>query len=201
MDPRVAVPSEALRDNLNERPLPALGNQPALTVSMFDWLRVRSSIALPQPMHSRCSEHSKAHPEGGRDPKFANAKFEDEIAGLECDVDDDDENLISTFRAIIQNLSFSKDLKAKELSTRFKMPSIEEYNGKGDPTDHINVYKTKFLGNILAVKSQNFHTTLVSDAKRWYNKLKPVSIKSWLQLKQEFINVFIGNQTMIVDIA
>ncbi|KAL2497946.1 Uncharacterized protein Adt_23496 [Abeliophyllum distichum] len=52
-----------------------------------------------------------------------------------------------------------------------------------------------------AVKCQNFHTTLISDAKRWYNKLKLGSIWSWPQLKREFVNAFIGNRTMIADIA
>ncbi|KAL2474329.1 Retrotrans gag domain-containing protein [Abeliophyllum distichum] len=136
------------------------------------------------------SEHSEAHPKRERDLKFVNTRFEDEKAEQECDLDDDDENLL-----------FSKELKAKELSVRFKMPSMEKYNEGGDPKDHINVYKIRLQGNILAVKYWNFYTILVSSAKRWYNKLKLRSIKSWPQLKLEFINAFIGNWKMIVDIA
>ncbi|KAL2480121.1 Retrotrans gag domain-containing protein [Abeliophyllum distichum] len=108
----------------------------------------------------------------GRDPKFVNARFKDERSELEINLDDDDENL-----------PFSKELKAKELLIGLKMPSMEKYNGRGDPMDHIDVYKTRLKDNILTVKCQNFYTTLVSDVKRWYNKLKLVSIKSWLQLK------------------
>ncbi|KAL2462290.1 Retrotrans gag domain-containing protein [Abeliophyllum distichum] len=140
----------------------------------------------------QCNEHSEARPEGRRDPKFVNTGFEDKRAELECDLDDDDDD---------ENLSFSKKLKAKELSVGFKMPFIEKYNRRGDPTDHINVYKMRLQDNILAVMCWNFHAILVSNAKRWYNKLKPRSIKSWQQLKQEFINVFIGNQIMITNIT
>ncbi|KAL2480117.1 Ribonuclease H [Abeliophyllum distichum] len=117
-------------------------------------------------------------------------RLENERLKLECDLDEDDENL-----------SFSKQLKARELSVEFKMPSMEKYKGIDDPTNHINVYKTRLQGYISVVKCRNFHTTLVFDVKRWYNKLKLGSIKSWLQLKQEFINAFIGNRKMIADIA
>ncbi|KAL2486514.1 Retrotrans gag domain-containing protein [Abeliophyllum distichum] len=41
----------------------------------------------------------------------------------------------------------------------------------------------------------------VSDTKRWYNMLKPRNIRSWLQLKQKFINNFINNRTTIADEA
>ncbi|KAL2465902.1 Retrotrans gag domain-containing protein [Abeliophyllum distichum] len=78
---------------------------------------------------------------------------------------------------------------------------MDKYNGRGDPSDHINIYKMKLQGQSPVVKCQNFYTTLVSDVKMWYNKLKPGSIQSWTQLKREFVNAFIGNLTMIADIV
>ncbi|KAL2512935.1 Uncharacterized protein Adt_18535 [Abeliophyllum distichum] len=65
----------------------------------------------------------------------------------------------------------------------------------------LNATETKLHGNIPIVKCRNFHTILTSDAKRWYNNLKLGSIRSWPQLKREFINTFIDNWTMIADIA
>ncbi|KAL2486525.1 Retrotrans gag domain-containing protein [Abeliophyllum distichum] len=98
-------------------------------------------------------------------------KSEDERPKRSCKLDDDDENL-----------PFFKELKARELSTKFKMPPMEKYNGRGDSTNHTNVYKMRLQGYIPADKCRNFDTTLVSDAKRYYKKLKPESIRSWPQL-------------------
>ncbi|KAL2543155.1 hypothetical protein Adt_04133 [Abeliophyllum distichum] len=102
-------------------------------------LGIGSFIAPFQIMHNWRSENSEAHSKGRGDPRFVNAWFKDVIPKLECDLDNDDENL-----------PFSKELKAKKLSVEFKMPSMEKYNGRGDPMDHINVFKTRFQGNIPA---------------------------------------------------
>ncbi|KAL2542468.1 Retrotrans gag domain-containing protein [Abeliophyllum distichum] len=149
-----------------------------------------SSIAPSLPMHCRYSERSKARTKGRKDPKPVHARPEDEKQMLECYEDDDDENL-----------PFTNYMKAMDVPINFRMPLMDKYNERGDPTDHINIYKTKLQGQFSAVKCQNFHTTLTSDAKRWYNKLKPGSIKSWSQLKKEFVNAFIGNRTMVAYIA
>ncbi|KAL2459969.1 RNase H domain-containing protein [Abeliophyllum distichum] len=90
-------------------------------------------------------------------------------------------------------------MKAMELPVNFRMPPIEKYNRRRDPTDYINVYKTKLQDSSLTVKCRNIHTILSSDVTRWYNKLKLESIKS--QLKREFINAFIDNRTMIANIV
>ncbi|KAL2470597.1 Ribonuclease H [Abeliophyllum distichum] len=115
---------------------------------------------------------------------------EEEKEMLDCCEDDDDKNLL-----------FTNYLKAMEIPANFWMPLMDKYNGRGDPSDHINIYKTKLQGQSPAMKYRNFHTTLASDVKRWYNKLKPGSIRSWPQLKREFVNAFIGNRTMIANIA
>ncbi|KAL2505624.1 Retrotrans gag domain-containing protein [Abeliophyllum distichum] len=138
------------------------------------------------PAHNRRSEHNEAITEKEKGPKKSYVRPEEEKERLECYENDDDENL-----------SFTNDLKAMEIPVNFWMPLLDKYNGRGDPSYHINIYK----GQSPAVKCQNFHTMLVSVAKRWYNKLKSESIRSWPQLKREFVNAFIGNQKMIADIA
>ncbi|KAL2492105.1 Uncharacterized protein Adt_27733 [Abeliophyllum distichum] len=184
------VNSRLTQDNQHGTPFLVHENQPTHAPSVFDRLGVGSSITPPLPTQSRCSEHSEARIEIMKDPKFVPARFEDDKEKLECHEDDDEENL-----------PFFDLLKAMELSINFRMPPMEKYNKREDPTDNINVYKTKLHGNSSVVKCRNFHTILTSDAKRWYNKLKPRSIKSWPQLKWKFINAFIRNWTMIVDIV
>ncbi|KAL2542593.1 activating signal cointegrator 1 complex subunit 2-like protein [Abeliophyllum distichum] len=129
---------------------------------------VGSSIAPLLPPHSR---HSEACSKREKDLKLILLRLEDEKERLECHEDDD-----------YENLPFSYIRKAIELSINFRMLPIEKYNRRGDPTDHINVHKM-LQDNSPTVKCKNLHTTLTSDVKRWYNKLKLGSIKSWSQLK------------------
>ncbi|KAL2480267.1 Uncharacterized protein Adt_33233 [Abeliophyllum distichum] len=184
MDPSVVVPGEAPHG------LAQLKAATLKTTHPFRTAGVGSSIATPLPAHSRRSENSEARLEKGQGPKHGLVEPDKEKEKLKFYEDDDDENL-----------PFTNDLNATEISVNFRMLIMDKYNGRDDPSDHINIYKTKLQGQSLAVKCQNFLTTLISDAKRWYNKLKPVNIRSWLQLKREFVNAFIGNQTMIVDIT
>ncbi|KAL2466255.1 Retrotrans gag domain-containing protein [Abeliophyllum distichum] len=99
--------------------------------------------------------------------KHSLVRPEEEKERLECYEDDDDDNLL-----------FTNDLKAMEIPVNFQMPIMDKYNERDDSSDHINIYKTKLQGQSSAVKCQNFHTMLISDAKRWYNKLNPGSIRS-----------------------
>ncbi|KAL2526540.1 hypothetical protein Adt_11594 [Abeliophyllum distichum] len=85
-------------------------------------------------------------------------------AELECDLDDDDENL-----------PFSKELKTKKLLLRFKMHSIEKYNMRVNPTYHINVYKTKLQANI--AKLYNIRMKEGKSVKYYFTRFSSVSNK------------------------
>ncbi|KAL2486592.1 Uncharacterized protein Adt_31348 [Abeliophyllum distichum] len=185
--PKLVRPSQ---EDLREKLRPTREARLTPATSIFDRLGPGSSIAPSQPAHSRRSENSEVRTEKVKRPKHGHVELEEMKERLECYEDDDDENL-----------PFTNELKAMEVPMNFRMPIMDKYNGRGDPSDHINLYKTKLQGQCPAVKCQNLHTTLISDAKWWYNKLKPRSIRSWSQLKREFINAFIGNRTMIADIA
>ncbi|KAL2466289.1 activating signal cointegrator 1 complex subunit 2-like protein [Abeliophyllum distichum] len=102
-----------------------------------------------------------------KDLKHVSARLEDKKEELECHEDDNNENL-----------PFSNLLKSMELPINFRMPPMEKYNRRGDPTNYINVYKMKLEGSSPVVKYRNFHTTLTSDVNRWYNKLKLESIRN-----------------------
>ncbi|KAL2506257.1 hypothetical protein Adt_21878 [Abeliophyllum distichum] len=114
-----------------------------------------SSIALSLPVHSRHSEHSEARMQRKKDPRPTHARPEDEKEMLECYEDDDD-----------KNLPFTNYMKAMEVPANFRIPLMDKYNRKGDPTNHINIYKTKLQGQFPAGKCQNFYTMLTFDAKR-----------------------------------
>ncbi|KAL2498078.1 Uncharacterized protein Adt_23628 [Abeliophyllum distichum] len=68
-------------------------------------------------------------------------RLEEEKKRLECYEDDDDENL-----------PFINDLKAIEIPVNFWMHLMDKYNRRGDPSNHINIYKMKLQGQSPVVK-------------------------------------------------
>ena len=75
---------------------------------------------------------------------------------------------------------------------KFKAPSLEKYNGQGDPEDHVMNYKTamRLLGATDALMCLAFPTTLKGHARDWYNNLPRGSIVSFRNLVVLFCNQF-----------
>src|SRR2546430_2653745 len=76
--------------------------------------------------------------------------------------------------------------------TKFKAPSLEKYNGQGDPEDHIMNYKTamRLLGASDSLMCLAFPTTLKGHARDWYNNLPRGSVVSFRNLAVLFCNQF-----------
>ncbi|XP_050229177.1 uncharacterized protein LOC126678318 [Mercurialis annua] len=76
-----------------------------------------------------------------------------------------------------------------------KFPTLPTFNGEGDLRDYMSRF-TATMG-LLSVLDANlcrvFPTTLTGTAQRWYNKLKPGSIKSFASLSTEFLNGYLTN--------
>src|SRR4051812_21481297 len=98
---------------------------------------------------------------------------------LDFDVDSDDD---SPLAANIMNAPRSK----------FKTPSLEKYNGQGDPKDHVMNYKTamRLHGATEPLMCLAFPTTLKGSARDWYNGLPRGSITSFRNLASLFSNQF-----------
>lgn len=97
------------------------------------------------------------------------------------DLDDDDENL-----------SFSQELRNVPVSSHYVMSKIPKYDRRGNPTKHLNGYKThtSLWSTTLAVKCRAFHLTLRETTKNWYNRLPPRSIRSRSEFKTTFLKRF-----------
>ncbi|XP_050211752.1 uncharacterized protein LOC126661913 [Mercurialis annua] len=76
-----------------------------------------------------------------------------------------------------------------------KLAILPTFNGEGDPRDHTSRF-TATMGLLSvsdAIMCRVFPTTLTGTAQRWYNKLKPGSIKSFASLSTEFLNRYLTN--------
>jgi hypothetical protein len=76
------------------------------------------------------------------------------------------------------------------LSDNFEFPSVKSYDGRGDPANHIENFKThpSFYNLSDEVAYQVFPLTLKGEAREWINGLNPFN--SFSAVKHQFLNRF-----------
>uniref|UniRef100_A0A2N9FD92 Integrase catalytic domain-containing protein n=1 Tax=Fagus sylvatica TaxID=28930 RepID=A0A2N9FD92_FAGSY len=91
---------------------------------------------------------------------------------------------------------FTKMVIAFPLPSKFRMPSLETFDGSKDPLDHLESFKTMMClqGVPDEIMCRAFPTTLKGPARVWFKKLMPSSVGSFAQLSRLFFNHFIGGQ-------
>ena len=87
-------------------------------------------------------------------------------------------------------------INSHSLPSKFKMPSLDSYDGTRDPCDHIATFKTTMhlQGDPDEIMCRAFPTTLKGPARVWFNKIPPNSVSSFDELSKLFVNNFIGGQ-------
>ena len=82
------------------------------------------------------------------------------------------------------------------LPSKFRMPSLETFDGTKDPLDHLESFKTVMClqGVLDEIMCCAFPTTLKGSARIWFKKLTPGLVGSFAQLSRSFFNHFIGGQ-------
>uniref|UniRef100_A0A2N9IAR9 Uncharacterized protein n=1 Tax=Fagus sylvatica TaxID=28930 RepID=A0A2N9IAR9_FAGSY len=91
---------------------------------------------------------------------------------------------------------FTEKVISFPLPSKFRMPSLENFDGTKDPLDHLESFKTMMClqGVPDEIMCRAFPTTLKGPARIWFKKLIPGSIGSFAQLSHSFFNHFIGGQ-------
>ena len=82
------------------------------------------------------------------------------------------------------------------LPPKFKMPSLDLYDGTCDLCDHIATFKTTMHLQEVPDKimCKAFPTTLKGLAQVWFSKILPNTVGSFEELSKLFVNNFIGGQ-------
>ena len=92
--------------------------------------------------------------------------------------------------------SFTASINGHPLPLKFKMPSLDSYDGTRDPFDHIATFKTTMhlqrVPNKIMCKA--FPTTLKGPTRVCFNKIPPNTVSSFEELSKLFVNNFIGGQ-------
>ena len=94
------------------------------------------------------------------------------------------------------NSPFTALINGHPLPLKFKMPSLDSYNGTRDPFDHIATFKTTMhlQGVPNEIMCRAFPTTFKEPARVWFSKIPPNSVSSFEELSKLFVNNFIGGQ-------
>ena len=91
---------------------------------------------------------------------------------------------------------FTASINGHPLPPKFKMPSLDSYDGTRDPFDHIAAFKTTMhlQGVPDEIMCKAFPTTLKGPARVWFSKIPPNSVSSFEELSKLFVKNFIGGQ-------
>ena len=91
---------------------------------------------------------------------------------------------------------FTAPINSQPLPPKFKMPSLDSYDGMRDLFDHIATFKTTlhFQGVLDEIMCGAFPTTLKGPARVWFSKIPPNLVSSFEELSKLFVNNFIKGQ-------
>ena len=91
---------------------------------------------------------------------------------------------------------FTASINNHPLPPKFKMPSLDSYDGTHDPFDHIATFKTTMhlQGVPNEIICRAFPTTLKGSARVWFSKIPLNTMSSFEELSKMFVSNFIGGQ-------
>ena len=89
---------------------------------------------------------------------------------------------------------FTASINEHPLPLKFKMLSLDSYDGTHDPFDHIATFKTtmNLQGVPNEIMCRAFPTTLKRPARVWFSKIPLNTMSSFEELSKLFVNNFIG---------
>ena len=89
---------------------------------------------------------------------------------------------------------FTASINDHPLPPKFKMSSLDSYDGTRDPFDHIATFKTTMhlQGVLDEIMCRAFPTTLKAPTRVWFSKIPPNLVSSFEELSKLFVNNFIG---------
>lgn len=93
-------------------------------------------------------------------------------------------------------LAYTEEVMVVPLSLKFKIPTMELYDGGRDPLKHLDTFKTHMTlhGYPGEVACRAFPWTLKRLAQVWFGSLAPGSINSFNELAQIFLTQFMSSQ-------
>ncbi|XP_073152910.1 uncharacterized protein [Henckelia pumila] len=107
-------------------------------------------------------------------PPDQNAHLE-EIKRLKEEMESLKKKQVMYLATTTRNIHFTLEILEAEPPNHFKLTHIGEYDGKGDPEEHLARFKNAALLHKYSdpIKYRVFLTTIVGPAQQWFNLLRP----------------------------
>ncbi|XP_073151889.1 uncharacterized protein [Henckelia pumila] len=95
-----------------------------------------------------------------------------------------------------RKIPFTQEILEADLPKKFKLPHVGEYDGKGDPEDHLARFENAALLHKYfdQIKCRSFLTTLIGPAQQWFNMLRPGEIKEFKDFIKSFLHHFASSK-------
>ncbi|XP_073152599.1 uncharacterized protein [Henckelia pumila] len=95
-----------------------------------------------------------------------------------------------------RNIPFTQEILDADLPNQLKLPHVGEYDGKGDPEDHLARFENAALLHKYSdqIKCRSFLTTLIGPAQQWFNMLRPGEIKEFKDFSKSFLYHFASSK-------
>ncbi|XP_073153808.1 uncharacterized protein [Henckelia pumila] len=95
-----------------------------------------------------------------------------------------------------RNIPFTQEILDANLPNHFKLPHVGEYDGKGDPEEHLARFENAALLHKYSdqIKCRAFLTTLIGPSQKWFNMLRPGEIKEFKDFSISFLHHFASSK-------
>ena len=184
------------------------------------WPKVRRALPTKDPIRQRLrhsnptkvessyqpSRHNRSH--HNRSHHSRSSRVEDRKIKVDKDVQDLKEkyNKITFFIKNGKGQSTAEHLMLKTtlpftdwamkfpLPHKFKDPRVDKYDGRGDPSDHVEGFRAHLAlhGTPDEIACRAFPLTLKRVVKEWFGNLQPQSIDNFDMLERQFLNQFLA---------
>ncbi|XP_073154001.1 uncharacterized protein [Henckelia pumila] len=96
----------------------------------------------------------------------------------------------------VRNIPFSAEILEFELPKNFKFPHVGEYDGKGDPKEHLSCFENAALLHKYSdpIKCRVFLNTLTGPEQQWFNLLRPGDIQEFKDFSKAFLHHFASSK-------
>ncbi|XP_073129264.1 uncharacterized protein, partial [Henckelia pumila] len=96
----------------------------------------------------------------------------------------------------VRNIPFSAEILESKLPKNFKFPHVGEYDGKGDPEEHLPRFENAALLHKYSdpIKCRIFFNTLIGPAQQWFNLLRTGDIKEFKDFSKAFLHHFASSK-------
>ncbi|XP_073016710.1 uncharacterized protein [Primulina eburnea] len=95
-------------------------------------------------------------------------------------------------RTSVKGRPFAEAIIREPLPGNFKSAKVRAYDGNEDPEEHLVRFENMAMLHCYTdrIKCKVFLTTLVDSAQRWFDRLAPLSIKSFEDFQKAFLHHF-----------